>query len=200
MSRLLDQIPKPHASEVNTGASPCKAATLRKWLGEPRIHRDYNATGKSPDNPRLLKNLRLATIGKFRVTCLTHLADRLETAYRTILTKSVNPALTEAEREDWRNLAEGLGTAGALNCRWVRGSTTTLSNHSWGSAIDFTFKGVLDTRGDNMVYRWEMLLYSVLKSQGIFWGVEFPTEDGMHFELSDETVDHIGRTNGFKGE
>ncbi|NPT47993.1 hypothetical protein GNZ12_43250 [Paraburkholderia sp. 1N] len=34
-----------------------------------------------------------------------------------------------------------------------RGSTSTTknSNHSWGTAVDLTIAGVLDTRGDNKV-------------------------------------------------
>jgi D-alanyl-D-alanine dipeptidase len=39
----------------------------------------------------------------------------------------------------------GLGSAGMLCCRLVRGSTTAISNHSWGTAIDLTLNGVLDS-------------------------------------------------------
>lgn len=198
MSNLLRQVPKPHADQVNTGASACKASTLRKWLGEPRVKKDYDSNGKPPTNPKLVKNLRVAHIGKFRVNCLKPLADKLESAYKLILAKSINPSLSAEERQDWRDLSENLGTAGALNCRWVRGSKTTLSNHSWGSAIDFTYAGMLDNRGDNLIFAWELMLYQVLKSHGIFWGVEFPTEDGMHFELSNEEVERIGNARGFE--
>ena len=51
-----------------------------------------------------------------------------------------------------------------------------------------------------MVYQFELELYKIFKDLrlGIFWGAGFSTEDGMHFELADETITDIGRSGGFK--
>lgn len=120
---------------------------------------------------------RLVTqsVGPFRVT-----GHRLAVAL-------LSEALAEVKRLH-PELYAGLGSAGMLCCRRVRGSKTTLSNHGLGLAIDFTFHGRLDSRGDGKCQRAMLLLYSVMKGFGWYWGAEFPTEDSMHFEVSAEKV------------
>lgn len=197
---LLEQIPRPDHGSINSGLSACKADTLRRWLGEPRINKDYNAEGSEPTNKRILSLLTQAKLGHFRVRCLKPLAERLTAGYAEILARGANWNIKPEQRQMYQELASKLGTAGALNVRYVRGSHTTLSNHSWGTAIDFTFAGKLDARGDGMVYQFELELYKIFKDLrlGIFWGAGFSTEDGMHFELADETITDIGRSGGFK--
>ncbi len=75
-----------------------------------------------------------------------------------------------------------LGTAGMLCARNVRGSTTSISNHSWGTAIDLTVDGELDARGDNNVQFGLELIAPMFNAAGWFWGVDFRTEDAQHFE------------------
>jgi hypothetical protein len=82
----------------------------------------------------------------------------------------------------------GLGTAGMLCARLVRGSTHSISNHSWGTAIDLTLNGVLDRRGDRMVQRGLAEIAPVFNEHGWFWGAGFGTEDAMHFEAGDELI------------
>jgi hypothetical protein len=82
----------------------------------------------------------------------------------------------------------GLGTAGMLCARLVRGSTHSVSNHSWGTAIDLTLNGVLDRRGDRMVQRGLAEIAPVFNEHGWFWGAGFGTEDAMHFEVGDELI------------
>jgi D-alanyl-D-alanine dipeptidase len=81
-----------------------------------------------------------------------------------------------------------LGTEGMLCARFVRGSTTHISNHSWGSAIDLTIDGVLDARGDKKVLFGCHLLAPIFNAQGWFWGAGFPKEDAMHFEGGSDLV------------
>jgi Putative peptidoglycan binding domain/D-alanyl-D-alanine carboxypeptidase len=81
-----------------------------------------------------------------------------------------------------------LGTAGMLCCRFVRGSRCAISNHSWGTAIDLTIDGVLDTPGDNRAQRGLLQIHSYFNNHGFYWGAAFPTEDAMHFEASDQLV------------
>jgi len=82
----------------------------------------------------------------------------------------------------------GLGTAGMLCARLVRGSTHSISNHSWGTAIDLTLNGVLDRRGDRMVQRGLAAIAPVFNEAGWFWGAGFGTEDAMHFEAGDDLI------------
>jgi hypothetical protein len=81
-----------------------------------------------------------------------------------------------------------LGTAGMQCARFVRNSTTTISNHSWGTAIDLTLQGRLDVRGDNRVQLGLAKIAPIFNRHGWFWGAGFRTEDGMHFEVSDEKI------------
>jgi hypothetical protein len=71
-----------------------------------------------------------------------------------------------------------------LNCRYVRGSTTSISNHSWGTAIDLGFDGRVDPWRDNKVYFGLTLIAPIFNRHGWYWGAVFRREDGMHFEAS----------------
>ena len=62
------------------------------------------------------------------------------------------------------------------------------NNGRKGTAIDLTFDGEVDTRGDGKCQAWLLLVYGFFHAEGWFWGTSFPTEDSMHFELADETV------------
>ena len=118
------------------------------------------------------------------------------------LTKDVGPfrarglapaleALTAIFAEIKREQSEvyaGLGTAGMLCARLVRGSTSAISNHSWGTAIDLTLDGVLDRRGDDRVQVGLIAIAPIFNRHGWFWGAGFRTEDAMHFEASDELI------------
>ena len=75
-----------------------------------------------------------------------------------------------------------------LCARLVRGSTSASSNHSWGTAIDLTLDGVLDQRGDGRVQVGLTRIAPIFNRHSWFWGAGFRTEDGMHFEASDELL------------
>lgn len=75
---------------------------------------------------------------------------------------------------------------GSFYPRFVRGSSVTLSNHSWGTAFDIN-------------YQWNMLgRMPALRGQpgsvrelapranqfGFYWGGHFSRHDGMHFEVA----------------
>jgi Putative peptidoglycan binding domain/D-alanyl-D-alanine carboxypeptidase len=75
-----------------------------------------------------------------------------------------------------------------LCARFVRGSTSALSNHSWGTAIDLTLDGHLDQRGDARVQVGLARIAPIFNRHGWFWGAGFRIEDAMHFEASDELI------------
>lgn len=117
-------------------------------------------------------------LGPFRTTGLRFALDSLEAVLREI-------------QRDHPVLFRALGSAGMLCCRLVRGSQTQPSNHSWGTAIDLTVRGRLDTRGDGKVFRGLLEAYPYFHRHGWFWGAGFRIEDAMHFELADETVQKL---------
>ena len=68
----------------------------------------------------------------------------------------------------------------------MRGSTTTLSNHSFGSAFDINV--AWNERGHRPALVGEKgsvrELVPITHQWGFWWGGHFSTPDGMHFEVA----------------
>jgi hypothetical protein len=79
-----------------------------------------------------------------------------------------------------------LSFAGPFEPRFVRGSRTTLSNHSFGSAFDINAEwnarghrpALVDEKGSTRE------LVPIAHDWGFWWGGHFSTPDGMHFEVA----------------
>lgn len=76
------------------------------------------------------------------------------------------------------------GWSGSYSARFIRGSTKTLSSHSWGSAFDINYMGnqlgrVPALRGELGSVR-ELVPLAI--EHGFYWGGWFTRKDGMHFE------------------
>ncbi|MBP0593973.1 M15 family metallopeptidase [Paraburkholderia sp. LEh10] len=173
LSPFLRLVPRPAANTINHGLRAVSDAFMNSTLGKPR--QSYSSDCQPLTDPRLKRNVVVARIGGFRVQGLAPAVDSLKAVYADV----------EKELPD---LAMLIGTAGMLCCRFRRGSTSKISNHSWGTAIDLTIAGVLDTRGDNKVQVGLTLLCPVFNRHGWYWGAGFPTEDGMHFEAGHDLV------------
>lgn len=73
---------------------------------------------------------------------------------------------------------------GCYNPRFVRGSTSTLSPHAWGTAVDINqgYNGLgskptpAGRKGSTIPF------VPIANSVGLVWGGTFPKQDGMHFE------------------
>ncbi|MEQ1620190.1 MAG: M15 family metallopeptidase [Methylococcales bacterium] len=153
---------------LNPGLGAVNNTYMIDKLGKPR--ESFSADCQAVTNDRLKKYIHTASVGPFRATGLKPAVESLRVIMSEISTK--HPDIYTA-----------LGSAGMLCCRYVRGSTTSISNHSWGTAIDLTLKGVLDKRGDGMVQYGLTLMAPIFNSHGWYWGAAFHTEDAMHFEV-----------------
>lgn len=174
-------MPRPSAASINRGLTSVGNAYMLEKLGAPLIGGNYSTQCQVPTNPRLRRNLVLDTVGPFRVTGLVPAVLSLKAVMVDIANE--RPAVYRA-----------LGTAGMLCCRLVRGSTTAISNHSWGTAIDLTLDGVLDAYGDDRVQFGLLQIAPIFNRHGWFWGAAFRKEDGMHFEASQALIDQwVGR-------
>lgn len=169
---LTKLVPRPAPNAINSGLSSLKAATLLKTLGRPRPKLTSNCEPVTSSGMR--KRIVTEDVGPFRVTGLDIAVDSLRRVFDDV----------RRERPD---LYDAVGNMGMLCCRLVRGSAHIASNHSWGTAIDLTFNGVLDLRGDDKVQIGLLAIYPFFHRHGWYWGAEFNTEDGMHFELAEET-------------
>jgi hypothetical protein len=85
-----------------------------------------------------------------------------------------------------QGLLDEIHTWDGMFCpRFVRGSKTTLSNHSFGTAFDINVQwnplGAAPTAGFGTVYN----IVPIANKHGFYWGGHYTKRpDGMHFEYS----------------
>jgi hypothetical protein len=172
MPGLKDLVPVPNG--VNQGLSGTRNAFMLSLLGNPRPNyaADCRPVANSSLKARIVSGVN---IGPFKVTGFDLAVESLKKVMIDI--KAEHP-----------NVFAALGTAGMLCCRLVRGSTSAISNHSWGTAIDLKIGGVLDVRGNNRVQFGLTLVAPIFNRHKWYWGATFPTEDGMHFEISQQLL------------
>jgi hypothetical protein len=180
VASYLDLIPKPKESTVNIGLASPKLATLRSILGEPRS--SYTGDCQPITGP-FKDRIVTKSVGPFRCTGVDVAIDALKDILDTV-------------KEEVPDLHDILGTAGMACARRVKlrqpdGSIRlgrNPSNHSWGLAVDIKLNGALDLQGDDKCYRGLLILSRYFNAAGWYWGVSFPTEDAMHFEVAETTM------------
>jgi hypothetical protein len=160
-------------SRINVGITAARQATMLSLLGNPRSN--YDDVCREVTNPKLKALIELSSVGPFRVQGLKPAVESLK-------------RILEEVRVLEPDVHDSLGNAGMLCARLVRGSRQSISNHSWGTAIDVTLDGVLDTRGDNRVQQGLSRIAPIFNTHGWFWGAGFRVEDAMHFEVGDDLV------------
>lgn len=189
MTSYLDLIPKPPASTVNVGLSSPRRETLRQILGEPRS--DY--TGEcQPITGAFRGRIVTRSVGPFSCTGVDVAVGALKDVLDTV-------------QEEVPDLHAMLRTAGMACARKVKirqpdGSIRLgrhPSNHSWGLAIDIKLGDRLDLQGDDRCFRGLLILARYFNAAGWYWGVSFPTEDAMHFEVAESTLRRWRREGRF---
>jgi len=179
---ITDLIPIPE--NINPGLNGARQLTMMSLLGSPRG--SFGADCLPVTNPRLRSLIKTDDVGKFRVTGLGPAVD------------SLKQVLTEVSAEEPEIFA-ALGTAGMLCARLVRNSNHSISNHSWGTAIDLTLDGRLDVRGNNRTQIGLAQIAPIFNRHKWFWGAGFPVEDAMHFELSEQRIRELHAAGVFGG-
>ena len=158
---------------LNGDLRGARNSTMLSVLGNPRG--SYSQDCQEPTNARMAGLLVSEDVGPFKVRGLRPAVAALRAIFADI--KAAD-----------RDIHDRLGTAGMLCCRFVRGSTSAISNHSWGCAIDLTIDKVLDRRGDDRAQMGLLQIHKHFNRHKFFWGAAFPVEDAMHFEASDQLV------------
>jgi hypothetical protein len=160
-------------TRFNKGITQPRNKTMLAFLGQPRD--SYNTDCQPMTNPRLKELLDTRQIGPIKVTMLRPALDSLERVMNRL--KETDP-----------DIYAKVGTAGALCVRFIRGSTTSISNHSWATAIDLTLEGQLDGFADGGTQFGLLILAEYFNDEGWFWGAAYNREDSMHFEVGEETL------------
>jgi D-alanyl-D-alanine carboxypeptidase/Putative peptidoglycan binding domain len=158
---------------VNGNLRGARNDTCNTLIGRPRG--SYSSVCQDPIDSDFIALLETHDFGPFRATGIRPAIRVLQRIMVDIV----------AEKPEIHTV---LRTAGMLCCRLVTGSSTSISNHSWGTAIDLKIGDALDTRGDNRVQRGLVEIWPIFNRHGFYWGAAFPTEDSMHFEASDSLI------------
>lgn len=164
-------VPKPEKDSINSGLTPLTNADLKSHFGLPRD--TFSDKCQPVTNKRLASLITTMDVGPFNATGLKVALKDLVMIFKEV-------------KEDHPDLYKLLGSSGMLCVRYVRGSDSVLSDHSYGIAIDININGKLDVRGDDKVQKGLLILYSYFHKYGWYWGASYPTEDGMHFGMSKE--------------
>lgn len=160
-------------TRFNKGITQPRNKVMMEILGPPR---DSYSTDCQPVTSERLKTLMdTRQVGPIKVTMLKPALDSLERILNRL--KDSDP-----------DIFAKVGTAGAVCARFIRGSTTAVSNHSWGSAIDLTLEGQLDGFADGGTQFGLLILAEYFNDEGWFWGATYNREDSMHFEVGEETL------------
>lgn len=160
-------------TRFNKGITQPRNKTMLEILGNPRD--SYSTDCQPITNERLKALLEKRAVGPITVTMLRPAVESLERVMNRL--KETDP-----------DIYAKVGTAGALCARFIRGSSTSISNHSWATAIDLTLEGQLDGFADGGTQFGLLILAEYFNDEGWFWGAAYKREDSMHFEVGEETL------------
>lgn len=158
------------AARFNRGVERPRPQVLRELIGEPRS--SYGQDCQPVTNTRMVERLETRQVAGFRVTMLRPALD----SFAAVI------ARLQAEEPE---IYAALGTAGALCARYVRGSSSVVSSHAWGLAVDLTLTGDLDRMGDGATQFGLVVLAEFFNDAGWYWGAGYGREDSMHFEVGE---------------
>ncbi|MEM6888309.1 MAG: peptidoglycan-binding protein [Pseudomonadota bacterium] len=91
-----------------------------------------------------------------------------------------------------------LGQSGMGCCRWVRGSTAVISNHSFGIAIDLTIGGRTETSETGKIMRGMLEIIGIAREFKWYSGASFGPENMTHLEVSRNLMDEWLATGHLK--
>lgn len=160
-------------TRFNQGITQPRNKTMLEILGNPR--ENYSQDCQGVTNPALKALQETRQVGPIKVTMLKPALDSLERVLNRL-------------KESDPDIYAKVGTAGALCVRFIRGSSTSISNHSWATAIDLTLEGQLDGFADGGTQFGLLILAEYFNDEGWFWGAAYNREDSMHFEVGEETL------------
>lgn len=159
---------------VNRGLVVASSSYLAEKLGRPR--ESLSDKCEPMTNKALAAKLVLEDVGPIRVRMLAPAAESLRRVF-------------DAVRRADPDLYARINTSGSLCVRRIRGTTNSMSTHSFGLAIDLNIDGVLDNFTDGKTQLGLTILADFFHEEGWVWGAGFSREDSMHFEVSRKQLD-----------
>lgn len=189
MSKFSDMVPLSSLQALNAGLHSATEATMISVLGSPIMPLTIvdQPNRVSPVVKPLL--VTKAVTKNIRVTGIKPAVDSLQ-------------QVLDQVRQSQPDLIDVLGTAGMINVRLRKPTTgppsTEISNHAWGTAIDFNIdKQKPPGNTGKQVPLGIAILVPFFNKARWFSGISFA--DAMHFEASDELV-HQWAKDGLLGK
>ncbi|MBK0327118.1 M15 family metallopeptidase [Rhodobacteraceae bacterium F11138] len=161
-------------TEVNRGLQVAGPRYLEEKLGRPREVLSDNCEPMT--NQTLSSKLVLEDVGPIRVNMLRPAVASLRRVFENV--RRADP-----------DLYARINTSGSLCVRRIRGTTNSLSTHSYGLALDLNIDGHLDNFTDGKTQLGLTILADFFHEEGWVWGAGFRREDSMHFEISRRQLD-----------
>jgi hypothetical protein len=177
---------------INTGLHPAEESTMVSTLGSPLMPL---TTTDQPDRASPMVKEIGQTINVSQHIIVTGIKPAVESL------KSILLKVFTIEKENGHDFESVLGTDGMLNVRLRKPTSgkpsTRISNHAWGTAIDFKIirHGSPGDTG-HTIPRFISVLLPHFNEAGWYSGIGF--HDTMHFEVSDETIRQWLRDGLFK--
>ena len=169
---LMDSLP------INTGLRSATEHTMVSILGSPKLPLTTKCQSERASD--LVKSLQATekVSSTFRLTGIKPALASVKTILAGVF--AANPDLETV-----------LSTEGMLCVRFRKPTSgkksTAISNHSWGTAIDFKIVGFdAPANTGGKIPRFIALLLPAFNAAGWFSGIAF--HDTMHFEVSEETI------------
>lgn len=167
---------------LNLDLHPAQEATMISVLGSPKL--PLTTTDQPDYASPLVKALR-RTVQVSSHVVVTGIRPAIE-SLATVLGKAFS-----GEQASGHNLEAVLGTEGMLNVRLRKPTSgkpsTKISNHAWGTAIDFKVVGhSAPGNTGGTIPRFIAVLLPFFNEAGWYSGIGF--HDTMHFEVSDGLV------------
>jgi hypothetical protein len=168
-------------SGINNGLSSPSNTTMLSILGMPRDTIDSKCRGATNEPMKSL--VVTQNVGPFSVTGIKPAVESLAKVMAKV-------------KEEFPEVYKILGSSGMLCVRLID-SSTKISNHAWGCAVDINLSGALDgisvgggtKKKDGKTLAGLAAMAPFFNAEGWYWGVGFSSfEDGMHFEVAEETI------------
>ncbi|MFT7595324.1 MAG: hypothetical protein ACI8R4_002652 [Paracoccaceae bacterium] len=159
---------------VNKGLVVARPSYLQEKLGRPR--EILSDKCEAMTNKDLASKVVLEQVGPIRVRMLRPAAQSLGRVFENV--RRADPDLYAL-----------INTSGSLCVRRIRGTTSSLSTHSYGLALDINIDGHLDNFTDGKTQLGLTILADFFHEEGWVWGAGFSREDSMHFEISRKQLD-----------
>ncbi|SFD98070.1 Putative peptidoglycan binding domain-containing protein [Chitinophaga sp. CF118] len=136
------------------------------------------------ENIRITDNWESQNIKIVSIPQLTHVKGSDKVQFHKLAANQLTKLWKDWEEAGLLPLV--LSWGGSFVPRFVRGSATTLSNHSFGTAfdinMDFNKRGALPALVSQKGCVRELV--QIANNNAFFWGGHFKNKDGMHFEIA----------------